>query len=103
MHPEIAGKLDALRAICAARQVKSLSLVGSAARDDFDPARSDVDVLAEFLPVPFGQALGRYMGLIEDLEALFGRHVDVVARAAVTNPFLVRSFARDEVPIYGAA
>ena len=104
MHPDIAGKLDALRAICAARQVKSLSLVGSAARDDFDPAHSDVDVLAEFLPPAApGERASAYFGLIADLQALFGRDVDIIERPAVANPYLRRSLLRDEVPVYDAA
>ena len=35
---------------CRARGIRKLSLFGSVLRDDFDPARSDVDVLAELLP-----------------------------------------------------
>jgi predicted nucleotidyltransferase len=33
---------------CRARSIRKLSLFGLVLRDDFDPARSDVDVLAEF-------------------------------------------------------
>ena len=40
---------------CRARGIRKLSLFGSVLRDDFDPQRSDVDVLAEFAPgVPSG-------------------------------------------------
>jgi predicted nucleotidyltransferase len=35
---------------CRGRGIRKLSLFGSVLRDDFDPARSDVDVLAEFVP-----------------------------------------------------
>jgi len=35
---------------CRARGIRRLSLFGSVLRDDFDLARSDVDVLAEFHP-----------------------------------------------------
>ena len=35
---------------CRARGIRKLSLFGSVLREDFDPARSDVDVLAEFEP-----------------------------------------------------
>jgi len=33
-------------------RVRSLFLFGSAARDDFDPGRSDVDLLVEFEALP---------------------------------------------------
>ena len=36
---------------CRARGIRRLSLFGSVLRDDFDPDRSDIDVLAEFNPV----------------------------------------------------
>jgi hypothetical protein len=35
---------------CRARGIRKLSLFGSVLREDFDPERSDVDVLAEFHP-----------------------------------------------------
>lgn len=44
----VANNLDRIRAACARRGVSFLELVGSAARDDFDPSRSDIDVLVDF-------------------------------------------------------
>jgi hypothetical protein len=35
---------------CLERRIRKLSLFGSALNGDFDPQRSDVDVLAEFEP-----------------------------------------------------
>lgn len=39
---------EKIAAFCRARGIRRLSLFGSVLRDDFDPDRSDVDVLAEF-------------------------------------------------------
>jgi predicted nucleotidyltransferase len=44
----VSDNLDRIRAACARRGVSFLELVGSAARDDFDPSRSDIDVLVDF-------------------------------------------------------
>jgi uncharacterized protein len=41
---------DAVARFCKERGIRRLSLFGSAIRDDFEPVRSDVDVLVEFLP-----------------------------------------------------
>ena len=41
---------EKIAAFCRARGIRKLSLFGSVLRDDFDPQRSDVDVLAEFAP-----------------------------------------------------
>ena len=53
--------------------------LGSAARGDFEPDRSDIDLLVEFdhdLREAF--SLRTYLGLKEALEELLGRSVDLV-------------------------
>ena len=57
---------------CRERGIRRLSLFGSVLREDFDPARSDVDVLAEFKPgalekvgldfTLYGEQLGGILG-----------------------------------------
>ena len=59
--------------------VRSLSLFGSHARDTAGP-ESDVDLLVEFDAAP---AFRGYMGLIEYLEGLLGRHVDLATPNAL--------------------
>ncbi len=39
-----------IAAFCRERGIRKLSVFGSALRGDFDPVRSEVDVLAEFEP-----------------------------------------------------
>ncbi len=47
----LAEKLPELEQLCKLHGVKRLEVVGSAAREvDFDPARSDIDLLVEFAP-----------------------------------------------------
>src|ERR1039457_7401821 len=46
----IAIDREKLAALCRARGVRKLSLFGSVVRGDFDPNRSDVDALVEYLP-----------------------------------------------------
>ncbi|MDA1278144.1 MAG: nucleotidyltransferase domain-containing protein [Verrucomicrobia bacterium] len=47
---------------CRSRGIRKLSLFGSVLRDDFDPALSDVDVLAEFEPDALKGVGFRYFG-----------------------------------------
>ncbi len=56
-------QIEAVRALCSAYQVTRLELFGSAAREDFDPERSDIDLLIEFAP---GVDLGPWMGRFFD-------------------------------------
>ena len=73
-----------------------------AARPDFDPQRSDVDLLVEFEPGSSLKALDHYFGLKESLEALLGRTVDLVVAGAVRNPYLRATIERDRETLYAA-
>lgn len=57
-------------------------------REDFDPKRSDIDVLYEFMPdVNLGWGI---VDMKEELEKLFGRTVDLVSKRAIErsrNPY----------------
>jgi len=80
MHPLIAAKQDELRRLCERHRVRALWVFGSAVRDDFDPARSDLDFLVEFQPQERRGFDDVYFRLLEDLQALFGREIDLVER-----------------------
>jgi uncharacterized protein len=69
-----------LAAFCRDRGIRRLSLFGSVLRSDFDPVRSDVDVLAEFEPGVLLQAGWNYFGYGEELSALLGHKVDFCSR-----------------------
>jgi uncharacterized protein len=72
---------EKLRALCAAWQVRELSVFGSALRDDFGEG-SDVDLLVTFAP-GVRWRLRELMDLEDELAALFGRQIDLVEREAV--------------------
>jgi uncharacterized protein len=72
---------------CAgATLVGRLDVFGSAARTAEGAA--DLDLLVEFENMPAGAHADAYFGLLEDLEALLGRPVDLVMASAIRNPFL---------------
>jgi predicted nucleotidyltransferase len=63
-----------------------LEVFGSATRSsDFDPARSDVETYEPSISRP---TLEEYFEFREQLEALFGRSVDLVMAGAVRNPYV---------------
>ena len=94
--------VDRIRELCVGHGVSRLELTGSAARDDFDPTRSDVDLLVEFRPGVGISAL-QFVELSNALEQVLGRRVDLIELSAVTNPILREAFLRDRVPFYAAA
>ena len=85
---------------CRARGIRRLSLFGSVLRDDFDPERSDVDVLAEFEPGALNGVGFRYFGYGEELGAILGRRVDFCSRL---NQYIEAAVRREAVPIYERA
>ena len=71
-------KIDPVRIarFCEERGIRKMSLFGSVVRDDFDPERSDVDVLVEFLPGALDGVGLAYFDYSEDLGEIFGKKVD---------------------------
>jgi uncharacterized protein len=91
---------EKLAAFCRGRGIRKLSLFGSVLRNDFDPARSDVDVLVEL--EPSARTGFRFFGYGDELAEIVGHKVDLN-----TAPMLSRYF-RDEVlrealPLYEQA
>ncbi len=90
-----------LKALCERRGVERLALFGSALRDDFDPGRSDLDFCVEFQPMTLHEHAESYFGLLEDLEELFTRRVDLVEVRAVSNPCLRREIEERKRTLVG--
>jgi hypothetical protein len=102
MDRRIDEKREQIAAICREYHVCRLALFGSALRDDFDPSRSDLDFVVEFEPLPAGTYANTYFGLIEALERLFQRHVDLVEAGSIRNPYFQREIEAQQVPLYAA-
>lgn len=82
------------------RGIRRLCLFGSVLRGDFDPNRSDVDVLVEYLP-------GRHPGLNhflyqEELSELFHQRVDFNTPPMLGGQ-IREEIVREAVPLYEQA
>ena len=102
MEPVVESKREAIAEICRRFHVKRLEVFGSAARGDFDPRTSDVDLLVEFEKDRPGSALGTFFGFKEALEELFGRSVDLVEEGAIRNPYLRKGIDASRELLYAA-
>lgn len=103
MIPLVADKLPELRELCQRYCVARLALFGSAARGDFDPEKSDLDFVVEFLPLNLAQRKEAYFGLLFALEDAFARQVDLVERHTIHNLYFRRSVEECQVELYDAA
>ncbi len=94
--------LPELADLCRRYRVKRLDLIGSAVRDDFDSEKSDIDFVVEFELLTVENAFDRYFGLLEDLQRMFRRKVDLVSDTAIRNPYFRQVVDRTRVPLYAA-
>ena len=89
--------------LCRRYGVRRLELFGSAATDAFDPARSDLDFLVDFLPEQeLGPWLRHYFEFQSELARLFGRPVDLVLSAAVRSRYFQSELERTRIVLYAA-
>ncbi len=102
MNVLVQDKRHDLERICRARGVARMELFGSATRADFDPEHSDLDFLVTFLQLGEDEYADAYFGLLEDLQALFGRHIDLVVEPAIQNPYFRQAVENTRVLLYAA-
>jgi predicted nucleotidyltransferase len=77
---------EAIAEFCRRYGVARLRLFGSALRSDFDPARSDVDLLVEFLP-GISKSLFKMVEMEQALEKILGRDVDLMTPRSLSKYF----------------
>ena len=89
--------VPSLAAVCRRYGVKELSLFGSAARGEMQP-ESDIDLMVEFEP---GLRIGliKFESLVEELELLAGRRVDLVTKRGL-KPWIRPTVLKDAQVIY---
>lgn len=99
----IEDNYESLKRLCKRHHVQRLEIFGSAlSGEQFDPEKSDLDFLVEFLPLKQGEHADTYFGLLEAIEDLFNRHVDLVMPRAIKNPYFLESINKCREIIYAA-
>jgi len=99
----VEDNIEQLKEICRKNSVEQLYIFGSALSLKFSD-QSDLDfayILKEDLSqIEFGNA---FFGLMEDLESLFDRKVDLVSYRRVKNPVFKQELDRTKQSLYPAA
>lgn len=99
---EIERRRVELEALCRRCHVSRLELFGSAATGHARPGVSDLDFLVEFGPRPVGGYADDYFGLLEGLERLFERKVDLVVGSAIKNSYFREAVEKTKALLYAA-
>ena len=93
---------EAVEQLCRRFRVRRLELFGSAVGGKSDAKTSDLDFLVDFEELEPEKYADTYFGLLEGLQGLFKRNVDLVMISAVKNPYFLESIERSRTLLYAA-
>jgi predicted nucleotidyltransferase len=102
MQDFILAQREQIADLCRRHHVLRLSVFGSAAREDFDPTSSDVDVIVDFDvdAISNEEYSNNKWALHGELCRHFQRKVDLLTWESVKNPYLLRSIQSSNETLY---
>ncbi|MFH1616134.1 MAG: nucleotidyltransferase domain-containing protein [Planctomycetota bacterium] len=94
---------DRLIELCKQYRVAELDVFGSAAMDNFDEDRSDIDFLVHFDETVKEDRFDNFFALLEELKKLFGRPVDLVEPGGLRNPYFIKRVNQTRRRVYAVS
>lgn len=101
MMQTIEARREALAELCLRFHVGRLEIFGSAATGDLRED-SDLDFLVRFRRVGSLTPADQYFGLLEALEKLFGREIDLLTDQSLRNPYFISAVQKTRQLLYAA-
>lgn len=94
--------MKAIQDVCKKHHVRSLYLIGSAAKENKFRVESDVDFLYRFNKDEIEEMdyADNYFGLLFTLQDILSRKVDLVAEEKLHNPYFIESINKDKQLVY---
>jgi predicted nucleotidyltransferase len=99
MNRIVADKIDELKRLCNAYNVKSMYVFGSVCTDKFNDS-SDIDILISFENISIDQYTENYFDLHYKLQDLFGRKIDLITDKSLANPYFIKGLEQTKQLIY---
>lgn len=94
--------MNEIIALCKVHNVTSIALFGSAATNEMNE-NSDIDFLVLFSEeIDVLDYANNYFSLLEKLENLLDRKIDLVSVKSLKNPVLIEEIDRSKVDLYAA-
>lgn len=98
----VQNKIEDIIATCKKHHVESISLFGSAAKNTLNED-SDIDLLVEFSDkIEVLEYADNYFSLLDCLQEILNRRVDLVSSRALKNPILKDEILQSKVDLYAA-
>jgi predicted nucleotidyltransferase len=79
-----------------------MELFGSACRDNLDPSTSDLYFRVTFEVLRPNEYAEGYFGLLEALQELLQKPIELVVPSAVKNPYFLQAIGRTRTLLYAA-
>jgi len=98
IHAEM--PMQRIAAFCHKYAVEEFCLFGSVLREDFGP-ESDIDIMLKFQR-GYGFTFENTPDIQEELEAIFGRPVDVIEKGRIRNPIRYQAIMSSYQVVYAA-
>jgi len=86
--------------LCKQHKVSKIYGFGSSITENFDPAKSDIDLVVDLNindPIEYGE---RLFSLWDGLEKFFNRKVDLLTEDSIKNPYLRKSIEATKKLVY---
>lgn len=100
MHRLIEDKLESVAELCRRNRVRTFEVFGSAISDRFDAESSDLDFIVSFEEMSPREFADAYFGLLEGLQELFQRPVDLVVEESIVNPYFLNEIEKTRALVY---
>ena len=100
MNAKLSLPKEKIEEFCLRWKIDEFSLFGSALREDFD-LDSDIDILVS-LSEDADLDLYDWIAMIEELEEIFGREVDLVEKSTLKNPFRRHAILTNREIVYAS-
>ena len=94
------GKRQSIERLCSENKVRSLFAFGSVVRDELTKD-SDIDLLVDIESTDPFEYTDNYFKLLEQLELLFNRPIDLLESRGLKNRILKAEIDKTKVPLYG--
>ena len=101
MNKIISDKIEDLKHLCQAYDVKTMYVFGSSGTDRFNDA-SDIDLLISFGDLSIDKYTDNYFELHYRLQDLFKREIDLLTDKSLSNPYFIKEIERTRQLIYAA-
>jgi predicted nucleotidyltransferase len=102
MEKILTDKLKEIIVICKKHNIDSIAVFGSAAKNEMNE-NSDIDFLVKFSnKINVLDYADNYFSVLEKLEKLIGKKVDLVSVKSLINPVLISEINNSKIELYAA-